>query len=92
MKILEQYHCVPAYDELSRLETIQKFPPEISEMEQKTVGGLRIKLKAILASDYLKQLPETAIIKSGANNAYVWGKAKFIESAESILSETEITP
>jgi len=92
MKILEQYHGVPASDEISRISKVREFPPEISEMEQKTVGGLRIKLKAILASDYLKQLPETAIIKSGANNSYLWEKEKFIESAESILSETEITP
>ena len=59
-------------------------------MEQETAGGILLKLKAVLLSDYLKQLPKTAIIKSGANNSYLWEKAKFIESAESILSETEI--
>jgi len=76
------------FDEISRVKSVAPFPPEISEMEQRTEGGLLLKLAAILASDYLKQLPKTATIKSGANNSYVWEKIRFVEYAKSILSET----
>jgi len=89
MSISVVNHCIPAYDELSRIGKVQQLPPDILEMEQQTAGGLLLKLKAVLHSDYLKQLPKFATIQSGGNKSYFWKKSDFIESAERILSETK---
>lgn len=82
-------HCIPAYDWLSRMETVSPLPPEIKNMEDKTGGGILKKLKAAIESDYFKSLPSVAYIKSGANPNYLFDKSKCKIECMEVLEETK---
>ncbi len=73
MAIQIRQHCIPAYDELSRLREVAPIPNEIDDMEQDTAGGIVKKVKAVLDSEYFKSLPSSKVIQSGGNADY-WVK------------------
>lgn len=75
MSISIREHCIPAYDELSRLRSVLEIPSDLDSMEEKTAGGIVKKVKAVLDSDYFKSLPNTKVIKSGFVNDFQWKKS-----------------
>ena len=81
-------HCIPAYDEMSRMRSVQPFPAELEAMEERTAGGTIAKLKAVIESDYFRSLPETAVIQSGGTPQYQWSKNLALAEARRIISET----
>jgi hypothetical protein len=79
-------HCIPAYDELYRMNEVYPFPEELSQMEQKTAGGIIAKLEAVYKSNYFKNLPSFATIKSGGNQSYLWDKQKAEKEIQRIIA------
>lgn len=75
MAISIREHCIPAYDELARINRVQQLPEHIAQMEQETAGGIVWKIKAVLDSAYFKQLPESKTIVSGGIAQYLWKKS-----------------
>ena len=67
-------HCIPAYDELSRLRSVEEIPSDIESMEEKTAVGIVHKVRAVLESEYFNSLPETKVIESGAIINFLWQK------------------
>lgn len=74
-------HCIPAYDELSRIRDVAPMPEYLESMEEKTAGGIVLKLRTVTESEYFKNLPDQKIIVSGGNQNYTWQKV--IAKAES---------
>ena len=85
--ISARQHCIPAYDEPCRLRQVAQIPDYLEEMEEKTAGGIILKIKTVVESDYFKNLPENAVIKSGINYAYQWSKTEAKAEAERIWNE-----
>lgn len=80
-------HCIPAYDELSRLRKVAEIPKAIEDMEEKTAGGIIRKIKAVLDSEYFKSLPNSKTIQAGANKNFLWQKAESKIEMERIWNE-----
>lgn len=80
-------HCIPAYNELRHMEAIKPLPVELSQMDEKTAGGIIKKLFAVINSEYFMSLPETAIIQSGGNTSYNWHKSDAKKEALCIYNE-----
>ena len=87
MAISIREHCIPAYDELSRLRRVSPIPAELDDMEEKTAGGIVKKIKAVVNSPYFKGLPNSKIIVSGAVQNYVWKKAEAEAKANRIWND-----
>ena len=87
MAISIREHCIPAYDILSRLRKVAPIPPELDGMGQKTGGGIIRKIIAVASSPYFKALPNSAIIRSGANPNYAWEKADALQEINRISGE-----
>jgi hypothetical protein len=80
-------HCIPAYDELSRMRNVKPIPTELDSLEEKTAGGIVLKIKKVIDSEYFASLPNTAIIESGAVKDYEWKKSEAKKEADRIYSE-----
>jgi len=80
-------HCIPAYDELSRMRKVKPIPTELDSLEEKTAGGIVLKIKKVIDSEYFASLPNTAIIESGAVKDYEWKKSEAKKEADRIYSE-----
>ena len=87
MAISIRNHCIPAHDELHRLRQVQEIPQDLDAMEEKTAGGIVKKIKAVLDSEYFKNLPESQVIKSGGNDSYLWNKRKAAAEMTRIWNE-----
>lgn len=80
-------HCIPSYDELCRMRKVSPIPQELDSLEEETAGGIITKLKTIVDSDYFANLPNTAIIQSGAISNFEWSKKAAKEEAYRIFNE-----
>jgi len=80
-------HCIPAYDEISRMNSVEQMPEHLDQMEQETAGGIVKKVKAIIDSDYFKALPTSKIIKSGGNFDYEWKKSEALKECQRFWNE-----
>lgn len=87
MTISIRNHCIPAHDELHRLRQVQDIPHDLDAMEEKTAGGIVKKIKAVLDSEYFKNLPYSKFIQSGGNDTYLWKKINARAEMERIWNE-----
>lgn len=87
MAISIREHCIPAYDELSRLRKVSPIPAELDGLEEKTGGGIVKKIKAVVDSPYFKGLPNSKTIQSGAMPKYNWKKAEAEAEANRIWND-----
>ena len=78
-------HCIPAYDNLRRMERVAKMPKYLSEMEEGTAGGIIAKLKAVIESNYFDGLPDQSIIKSGMVDNWLWIKKDVLHECREIV-------
>lgn len=82
-------HCVPCSDFLWRLRKVERIPNELESMEEKTAGGIVNKCWKIINSKYFNNLPETAIIKSGAILDYQWSRFEARKEIIEIYNEVK---
>lgn len=78
-------HCIPAYDNLRRMERVSPMPKYLSEMEEGTAGGIIAKLKAVIESEYFNDLPDQSIIKSGMVDNWQWVKKDVLYECKEII-------
>lgn len=83
-------HCIPAYDELSRMRSVAPIPQYLESMEEKTAGGIVLKLRTVTESEYFKNLPDFEVITSGAIKNYEWRKVNAKAESDRIWNECEI--
>ena len=84
-------HCIPCYDELSRIQSVAsqcniELCPEF-EMEQKTAGDIVKKLHSVVNTEWFRQLPSYATITSGAVEGYLWSKEKAVQEENRIWKD-----
>jgi hypothetical protein len=87
MGISIRSHCIPCFDELSRLRKVAPIPVDLDSMEEETGGGIIKKFKAVVDSDYFKKLPSSATIESGYISKYLWSKDETKEECDRIWNE-----
>jgi len=83
-------HCIPAYDELSRMRSVQAIPEYLESMEEVTAKGIVLKLHTVTESEYFKSLPDQKVIVSGGNQNYEWRKASAKAESDRIWNECKM--
>ncbi len=83
-------HCIPAYNELSKMRDVAPIPEYLESMEEKTAGGIVLKLRTVTESDYFKNLPDQKTIVSGGNQNYTWRKVNAKAESDRIWNECKM--
>ena len=83
-------HCIPASDELRRMEKVgvNTLPGELALIPEKAAGDVVKKFFAYVESDFFKSLPDTATIHyTGIKPAFIWRKSEVIEEYNRIKND-----
>lgn len=81
-------HCIPCYNFLAKVAKVKRLPLRFRLMGQKTAEGIVKKAKAVLDSDYFKQLPEAATLKTKGVGEYTWSKSEEARLIDEVWEET----
>ncbi len=83
-------HCIPAYDELSRMRRVAPIPQHLENMEEKPAGGIILKLRTVTESAYFQSLPDRKVVVSGAVQDYEWRKENAKAESDRIWNECKM--